>query len=76
MNITIEPTPEKYDAPINGVMVPVRIWKGRTEGGVEIEAYVLSITPNTPHDVARLKDELPPFMKPSRDTYTIDTTKP
>jgi len=73
MKATIEPTPELYDAPINGVKVPVRIWKGTTTGGVPIEAYVLSITPDHEHDIAAFKAELPPFMQPSRETYTIDT---
>lgn len=61
-----------YDAPINGVLVPVRIWSGTTAGGVPIEAYVLAITPNEETDVARLKAELPPFMSPAREKYTID----
>lgn len=75
MKATIEPTPELYDAPINGVKVPVRIWKGTTEGGVAIEAYVLSITPDNDADAPRLKVELPAFVRPSRETFTIDTSE-
>jgi hypothetical protein len=76
MKIEIEPTPELYEAPINDVLVPVRIWRGRTSGGVAIEAYILSVTPNDPADSDRLRSELPPFMGRSRDTYKIDTSKP
>jgi hypothetical protein len=73
MKAIIEPTPEMYEAPINGVLVPVRIWKGHTERGVPIEAYVLSITPDNERDLPTLRSELPNFMRPSRETYTIDT---
>lgn len=74
MKATIVPTRELYNAPINGVKVPVRIWRGFTEGGVAIEAYVLSITPDEPEEHARLQTELPDFMRPSREMYSIDTT--
>lgn len=76
MKATLEPTSELYEAPINGVRVPVRIWKGLTEGGVRIEAYVLSITPDNSEDSNRLRDELPDFMVPSRQMYNIDMSKP
>ncbi len=74
MKVIIEPTHEMHDAPINGVAVPVRIWNGKTEGGTPIEAYVLSITPNNDLDRQKLQAELPDFMQPSRDAYTIDTS--
>jgi hypothetical protein len=73
MKATLEPTPEMFDAPINGVGVPTRIWKGTTGGGVPIEAYVLSITPDNDLDRQRLQAELPAFMQHSRDAYTIAT---
>jgi len=76
MEMHIEPTPELYEAPINGVMVPVRIWHGFTSGGVAIEAYVLSITPVDHADSVALKAELPSFMRPSRDMFHIDVSKP
>jgi len=72
MNITLEPTPELYDAPINGVKVPVRIWVGYTSAGIPIEAYVLTITPDSALDAKRLEAELPPFMVPSRHLFKID----
>lgn len=71
--ITMEPTAEMFEAPINGVKVPVRIWAGVTSGGVKVEAYVLSITPNDDADAAKMKAELPGFMVPSRAVYSIDT---
>jgi hypothetical protein len=71
MRIDIEPTPELYDAPINGVIVPVRIWRGTTNNGANIEAYVLSITPDSDEDAVKLKAELPFFMTPSRQQYQI-----
>jgi hypothetical protein len=36
MKITI-PTRELYNARINDTVVPVRMWRGRTEDGIEIE---------------------------------------
>ena len=73
MKIVIEPTPELYQAPINGVHVPVRIWRGRTLSGTPIKACVLSIIPNDEGDADRLQAELPPFMVRSRDLYDINT---
>lgn len=72
MNIVLEPTREMWAAPINGVKVPVRVWTGRTDGGVAIEAYVLSIVPINVMDSPRLKVEIPEFMRPSRETFDID----
>ena len=72
MKIVAEPTPEIFEAPINGVKVPVRIWRGRTEKGVELEVLVLSIIPENDFDHARLKEELPPYMRPSRESFHID----
>ena len=72
MKLTIEPTLEIYDAPINGVKVPVRIWQGVSEGGVAVEVYVLSVTPKRAEDLAALRREVPEFMRLSRETYRID----
>ena len=50
MKTVLEPTPEVWDAPINGVKVPVRVWRGATEGGVAIEAHKLAaFTLSTEH---------------------------
>jgi hypothetical protein len=75
MQITIEPTEEKYLAPVNGVQVPTRIWLGVTEGGINIEAYVLSIVPLNEFDAADFKAECQAdeCLKPSRELYAIDT---
>ena len=42
MKIVIEPTYELHNALINDAIVPVHTWRGRTAGGVEIEAYLLA----------------------------------
>lgn len=73
MKITIEATAEIFEAPINGTKVPVRVWTGQTEGGIGIEAYVLSIVPKEPLDHARMASELPGCMRPSSQMFTIDT---
>ena len=44
-SITISPTDENFDVPINGVKVPCRVWIGITDSGAELEAYVVSIVP-------------------------------
>jgi hypothetical protein len=72
MKIEIEPTPEVYKANINGQEIPLRVWKGRTSGGIEIEAYVLSIVPEHDTDHERMKAEMPPFMQRSRDAFHIE----
>ena len=72
MKVVLEPTPELYQAPINGAHVPVRIWRGRTLSGTPIKACVLSIIANDEGDADRLQAELPLFMVRSRDLYDID----
>lgn len=76
MYLTIEPTEEMYNAPINGQLIPIRIWHGYTEGGIAVEAYVLAIGPDSPLDATRFGAELPAFMKRSHEMYDIDTSKP
>lgn len=70
-NITIEPTEEMYDAPINDVIIPVRVWKGRAPDGTAIHAYVLSFGVEYEIDDAALKAQLPSFMKRTRQVYAI-----
>lgn len=60
-----------WGAPINGQIIPVRIWVGMTEGGVPIEAYVLSIVPIDGEHTERLAMEIPDFMVKSRQAYQI-----
>lgn len=72
MNITIEPTEEISEVVINGVKVPTRVWKGATEKGVTLEAFVLCIVPVVHAEVEALKAELPAYMKPARDTFAIE----
>jgi hypothetical protein len=67
MKMTIYPTPEIWNAPINGVQVPVRVWIGETDSGIRVEAYVLSIVPLNPSD----KLAVPDFMVKSRDMFSI-----
>jgi len=57
MKIIVEPTEEKFDAPINGVTVPTRIWHGVTDKGTEVEAYILSIVPVHDADCDKLFEE-------------------
>ncbi len=68
-SITIHPTEEMYEMPINGVKLPVRIWTGKTAGGIEIEAYVASITPNKDEEDKALQEEL--GLRRSRHVYQI-----
>jgi hypothetical protein len=59
MKITIEPTREIYNAPINDTIVPVRMWRGRTEDGIEIEVYILAIAPAQDADVEQIRRQFP-----------------
>jgi hypothetical protein len=70
--MTIEPTPEVYEVPVNGVKVPMRVWHGYTAGGVEVEAYVFSIVPEHGEQTKSLRAELPEFMRPTREVCKID----
>lgn len=68
MKVTCEPTPEMHVFVINGVDVPSRIWKGTTDKGTRIELIVLSIVPAGDYS---LDDEVPSFMRRSRDVFSI-----
>jgi len=63
MKITIEPTDELYESPIDGKPM-CRIWKGTTDKGTAIKAYVFSIVPADRGKT--LEFEIPQFMKRSR----------
>lgn len=71
MKITVEVTPEIYTIVLNGVEVPHRIWRGKTEGGVEIKLYAVSIVPANPEDASRLEKEVEPFMRRSKDMFIV-----
>ena len=59
MKITIEPTRELYNARINDTVVPVRMWRGQTNDGIEIEAYLLAIAPVNAANGERLRTKFP-----------------
>ena len=69
MSITIEPTPEVFEVPVNGVKVPTRVWVGTTDKGTRIDVYVFSIVPTDSNDLAA---ELPGFMRQTREVCTIN----
>ena len=78
MKVTVKPTREK---PIiitkYGERVSARVWEGVTTGGLEVELYVVSISPIDQSDagVARLANELPAYFGDSYD-LTIMGPKP
>lgn len=43
MRITIESTDKIVEGQIEGAWVPFRVWKGRTESGIEIHALITRI---------------------------------
>jgi hypothetical protein len=75
MKATVWPTEEMYDFPArvgaDGKVqhVPCRIWQGKTDGGIDVEFYVLSVGPERDEDHALLKLELPKYMTRTRDIY-------
>lgn len=73
MKIELEATPELYEVPINDTFVRVRIWKGKTDSGIAIEAYILSIVPKDKSikAIAKFVEQLPSFMRPTREINKI-----
>jgi len=72
MKTTLEPTSELVTIPVNGTQVPVRVWTGMTEGGVPLDAYILSIVPRDPEvNVELLAAEIPTYMRPSRESFDV-----
>lgn len=77
MKITLERTDETFEAPLKGgIKVPTRVWRGTTDKGTEIEAYVLSLVPADPENLTnaeRLQKECREAgMVPARQVYDID----
>lgn len=72
MRIIIDVTAELFQAVVNGATIPLRVWTGHTERGIPVDAYVLAITPGNAEDHQRLRAEMPSFMRPARDAFTID----
>ena len=70
MKVTIEPTPEIVQIEINGVEVPLRIYRGLSEGGVPMDVYVLSIVADDGYH-EQLKAEVPSYMQPTSDSMSI-----
>lgn len=74
MKTTVEPTRETDTLKINGADVPIRVWRGTTEGGCRVELIVLSVVPHE-EDNERFKREVPSFMVPSRKIMDIGNNK-
>jgi hypothetical protein len=73
MKIIIEPTQE-----IEEIQVPrfslagdveARLWQGKTDSGIEVEAFVLVFVPKHKEDYERLKAEMPDFMTKWSDRF-------
>jgi hypothetical protein len=71
MKVVTEPTPEVVLLEINGADVPVRIWTGKTAGGIAVDLYVLSVVPTRAEDSDALRDELPAYFRHSRDSMIV-----
>ena len=70
MRVTLEPTQELHTQKLpDGREVPLRVWVGHTDGGVEVHVFVFAITPADPALAPRLDQEIPMFMKRTRDMY-------
>lgn len=70
MRLTLEPT-DKIQS-VDGV--PHRVWKGETEKGVPVLAYIRAVSPQT-HDEAANAEfarELQELPKPRREGITFD----
>jgi len=70
MRVTAEPTPELDNIKINGVDVPMRIWRAWTDQGTRLEMCVLSVIPHH-DDEEKWKAERPDFMKMARSIMQI-----
>lgn len=72
MNIALESTTVLVDIETaDGRVVPVRVWKGITQGGIPIEAFIFSVAVNNEEDAKRFEVEKPEYMKRTIDTYSL-----
>jgi hypothetical protein len=57
MKITMIPTPELTEIDVNGHPVPMRIWVGKTDSGIDVEVCVYATTPNNENEAEMFRDE-------------------
>ena len=58
MKITIENTNQIVELIANGTSIPARLWKGETEGGIEVNVLVTRIGVDASEDQAAFQAEL------------------
>ena len=74
MKISISPTEEMCSLEelcMDPEKCFLRVWQGTTEGGVAVEAYVLTIVPDK-EGFEKFKTELPDFMFSSSAMQNIE----
>lgn len=58
MRITLETSDDMVELEYEGARVPARVWKGTTEGGVELHAFVLALAVDNAADASEFEREL------------------
>lgn len=58
MKITIENTDQIVELLMNGSSIPARLWKGKTESGIEVNVMVTRIAIASTEDQAAFQREL------------------
>lgn len=73
----ITPTEEMAELPINGALIPARVWEGTTQSGLKIVMFVLSIAPMEKTNISRamLELELPDYFNRTKDVCEIAVPK-
>ena len=53
MKVTLESTDRVVEIEFGGKAIPGRLWEGKTDAGVAVQAFIIRISPQT-HDPAAL----------------------
>lgn len=61
MKITIESTTKVVKLCKDGAEVEARVWQGRTESGIPVQAFITRIAPEVPKDDPRIDEKTKEF---------------
>jgi hypothetical protein len=71
LQLIIENTKKIVRLALNGVDVPVRIWEGRTAGGIPVHCFIARVAVNDDQDCSQFDRELQEYRAPSAEVAAI-----
>lgn len=77
MKVTLESTDKVIEFEIDGVLVPARVWEGRTELGVPCHAYITRLAVREGLNASEFERDLEsrPHVPPSPEIARLPTLR-